>query len=141
MTKRFPFSNFQRCLVTLDGVTYDGVEWAYQAAKSLDPAEREWIRSSETAGTAKRRGQLVHMRSDWPDIKDIVMLFLLRQKFASGSEHAKKLVAFTDEIVELNDWHDNYFGYCTCSQCVDIPHGNRLGQLLTQVRDELMGER
>lgn len=46
-------SNFHPSPVTMDGVIYPTVEHAYQAAKTIDHAEREVIRTSPGPGMAK----------------------------------------------------------------------------------------
>jgi hypothetical protein len=45
-----------------------------------------------------------------------------------------------DAFCEDNWWHDNYWGDCHCPKCEKIFGRNRLGILLTQVRDELIHE-
>ena len=54
-------SNFY---VEEDGQT---VEHRFQAAKALDPAERQWVLEAPTPGEAKRRGRKVNLRPDWED--------------------------------------------------------------------------
>ena len=80
--EHFFLSNFYPCQVELDGVSYNSVEHAYQAAKTLDPKIRFKIGAS-TAGQAKRLGAVCPMREDWLEIKLSVMESLLRQKFDS----------------------------------------------------------
>jgi N-glycosidase YbiA len=134
---RFEFSNFQRAVVDLEGRPCPTVEHAYQAAKTLDPVEREWVIASKTAAEAKHRGREVTVRPDWDDIKIEVMFGLLRQKFAPGTRHAEKLLAFQGLIVEYNWWHDRFWGVCTCAG--HRRHGaNNLGMLLTRIRWELL---
>lgn len=113
-----------------DGST---LEHKYQAAKTLDPNERDSIVCAKTAGEAKRLGRIVTMREDWDQIKDDVMLSLLRVKFAAGSALASQLLATAPaDLVEGNTWNDRYWGQCP------VGHGlNRLGELLMQVRHEL----
>lgn len=108
------------------------VEWRYQASKTLDEDERAWILSAISAGEAKRRGRKITLRDDWEEIKEDVMLELLREKF-SDPELADMLTAtYPLELVEGNNWSDTYWGvYRGIGQ-------NRLGILLMQIRDELM---
>jgi len=62
-------SNFYRAPVMLDGVGYPTVEHAYQAAKTGDPKEREWVRSAPSPGEAKRRGRRVRKRPTVPSLR------------------------------------------------------------------------
>jgi hypothetical protein len=73
----------------------------------------------------------VILRADWEDIRLEVMLNLLRQKFAPGSELRTKLETTTPhELVEGNTWGDTFWGVC------NGVGQNNLGRLLMQVRDE-----
>jgi len=54
-------------IVAVNGRVFPSVEHAYQASKSLDTNEIEWIQSAATPGLAKRRGlkiQLWHIISE-----------------------------------------------------------------------------
>ncbi len=128
----FWLSNFARCEVMLDGQTYQSVEHAYQAAKSLDPEYRKKIKTM-TAGEAKRAGRRTKLRLGWEGDKLDVMEGLLRQKF-NISGFREDLIATGDaELIEGNDWGDVYWGKC---------HGqgaNHLGRLIMKIRDELKG--
>lgn len=112
------------------------VEYAYQAAKTDDPAEKRWILESDSPGEAKRRSRKVTLRKDWDAIKVAVMFQLLREKFTHPSLCAKLLATGDEELVEGNRWHDNFWGVCHCGRCTDVGE-NMLGKLLMQVREEL----
>lgn len=132
--KYFFLSNFYHCWVVLDGEHYPSVEHAYQAAKTLDPTEREKIKCAGSPGVAKRLGRTVTHRSDWKKIKVDIMLDLVRQKFTKSSDLVGKLLATGDqELVEGNTWGDRFWG-------VYRGRGeNHLGKILMQVRRELGG--
>ena len=140
------FSNFSMAVVTLDGIAYMDVESAYQAAKTLDQAQRDRIWNASTPGEAKRLGRKVTMRSDWEDIKVGVMRDLLRQKFSpyqsagSAARLVELLATGDEEMVEGNDWHDNWWGDCKCGrpEC-SAPGLNWLGRLLMEIREEFRG--
>lgn len=129
------FSNFAIVPggVTLDGVSYIAVEHAYQAAKTLDPKERESVRTQPTSALAKRAGRKVTIRDGWDEMKVGVMRKLLLQKFAPGTDFAAKLLATADRpLIEVNTWGDRFWGEC--------PRGvgeNHLGKLLMEIRKEL----
>jgi N-glycosidase YbiA len=136
---RFPFSNFQLATIHLDGQACRTVEHAFQAAKTLDPTERAWVIEAKTPGEAKKRGRKVTLRPDWDEIKGGLMLGLLRQKFAPGTDNPRKLLAFEDRIVEYTIWHDLHWGVCTCPR--HRGQGlNMLGRLLTALRQELLAQ-
>jgi ribA/ribD-fused uncharacterized protein len=127
---RYEFlSNFHPCPVELDGVEYRTVEHAYQAAKTLDRAEREHVRSAPTPAEAKERGQHLTMRPDWTDIKVDIMRALLQQKFSSGPLRDHLLATRPRELIEGNTWDDRFWGVC------DGEGENWLGRLLMEIRD------
>lgn len=125
-------SNFWPCRVALNGEIYYSTEHAYQAAKTMNSDERAAIRRCEKPGSAKKLGRHVTLRSDWDQVRLKVMYELLKQKFLSGTELAKQLVATgTEDLIEGNTWGDTFWGVCG-----GTGHNN-LGRLLMLVRGEL----
>ena len=124
-------SNFWMSPIEYEGNIYKSVEHAFQAAKTLDPLERDYIAAASTPDIAKRRGRTVHLRHDWEQIKEMIMLDLLRIKFRHIGLRAALLGTQHHELIEGNHWGDTYWG-------VDHRLGgqNRLGMLLMQVRSE-----
>ena len=63
------------------------------------------------------------------------------QKFLHPKEilnFKNRLLATGDELlVEGNYWHDNYFGFCYCEKCSQLPKHNQLGKILMRIREEL----
>ncbi len=127
-------SNFWLCRVTFEGVEYDSTEHAYQAAKTVSEELREWVRTAPSPGQAKKRAYRLTLRPDWDDVKEHVMLALLREKFKDPELRAKLLATGDAELVEGNTWGDKYWGVC------DGEGQNRLGVLLMLVRDEVKNE-
>lgn len=124
-------SNFVPSRVILDGVIYPTVEHAYQAAKSLDPVQRDMIKKAKTPGQSKRLGQLLVIRTDWEEVKESVMRELLFQKF-SQPEFMELLLATGDAYLEeTNWWKDRYWGVC------EGKGKNRLGFILMEIREAL----
>ncbi len=127
-------SNFWPCQISMDYATYPSVEHAYQAAKTLDPDQRDRIRRARSPGAAKHLGRKIIRRPDWDAVKIEIMLRLVRQKF-SDPDLAQQLLATGDrELTEGNYWHDTFWGQC--------PVGvgfNYLGKMLMQVRAETEG--
>ena len=134
-TKEYAFlSNFYPSKVIYEGIEYDTIEHAYQAAKTLNPSEREFVRMQTTPGRAKRIGQKVHIREDWEDVKIGVMLDLIRQKFKNELRLKNKLLATgTEKLVEGNTWGDTFWVICNGIGF------NNLGKILMKVRNELNG--
>lgn len=128
-------SNFYPADVVLDGVLYPSVEHAFQAAKTLDPAERRAIQHARTPAEARRMGRRVNLRPDWEVVRCDVMYDLVRQKFRRHSGLARRLLATgQEELVELNTWGDTFWGVCGSRG------ENRLGKILMAVRAELARE-
>src|SRR5574341_75890 len=75
-------SNFYPSWIELDGEQYPTVEHAFQAAKTLDKAERKLIREAAAPAQARRLGRKVHLRSDWEQVKFGVKRSLVQQKFS-----------------------------------------------------------
>ena len=113
------------------------VEHWFQAMKTNDFHEQRYVLAAPTARDAKRRGHEVKLREDWDEIKDQVMLVLLRVKFADPERRDKLLATGDAVLIEGNTWHDQHFGDCRCHAHKDIPGENILGKLLMQVREEL----
>ena len=126
-------SNFYPCKIEMDGIEYPSVENAYQAAKTLNVAEREEI-SQLTAGQAKRRGCKVSLRANWETIKIWIMVDLIRQKFNIPGLKEKLLATGDAELIEGNDWGDRYWGQC------DGEGENMLGKMLMKIRSEIIQE-
>lgn len=129
-------SNFYECSIRYEGLTYDSVEAAFQAAKCADPAQREEF-VGLMASEAKKKGQKVSLRSDWEDVKVGIMDQLVRLKFDVHADLRGMLLAVDPEqLVETNNWHDNFFGNCVCPKHKDVKGKNILGKILTDIRSE-----
>ena len=126
-------SNFHPCEIILDGDKYASVEHAYQAAKTIDFEERARLQSWNllNATEAKRAGRKVTLRSDWGDVKNAIMLDLLRQKFSDDLLETMLLDTQNEDLAEGNWWGDTYWGMCNGKG------ENHLGKLLMKVREEL----
>jgi ribA/ribD-fused uncharacterized protein len=124
-------SNFWPVEVVFDDVVYASVEHGYQAAKTLSPMHRAYVRQAETPGEAKRRGRKVAMRQDWEQVKLVVMLDLVRQKFKDPVLREMLLATGNEHLAEGNNWQDRFWG------TVDGVGKNHLGRILMQVREEV----
>lgn len=126
-------SNFWFAKVMLDDVVYPSVEHAYQAAKTY-PSERPPFLSC-TAAEAKKLGRQVVIRDEWELVKLDVMRSLIEQKFAPGTDLAKKLLETGDvRLVEGNKWGDTFWGVCNGRG------QNHLGEILMAQRSQLKNQ-
>lgn len=146
-------SNFYNCTISYDNITYRNAETAFQAQKSLNIHVREELaHAGLTPGQAKRvgRGQAftsidgerlkLVFRLDWELVKNSVMYGVVRAKFEQNIGLKEKLLITGDaQLIEGNHWHDNYWGQCTCSRCINTVGFNQLGKTLMRVRAELGG--
>lgn len=125
-------SNFGDAPAMYEYVLYPTSEHAFQAAKTLDPAEREIIRAAKTPREAKRLGRKVKLRPGWDDMRVVVMRDILRSKFRDNADMRRKLLDTGDaELIEGNTWGDTFWGQ------VDGEGENWLGRILMEIRAEL----
>ncbi len=127
-----------------DGTSIEvaALENSYQAAQFVHEEDAHKVlishsgfASKSLANRLKRRGAQV--REDWPEQKLEVMERLQRAKFEDEELLEKLLATAGTEIVELNPWHDTFWG-------VDSTTGegrNELGKILMKIRDEKLGIR
>ena len=123
-------SNFYRTEIDYKGRSYPTLEHAYQAAKTLDEAEHEKIRTAPNPAASKKLGRDCTLREDWEEIKISVMEELLRLKFNDSELKEKLLSTGDDELVEGNWWGDIFWGVCKGKG------ENNLGKLLMKIRGE-----
>lgn len=130
------FSNFEFMDVPFvyDGISYWTAENFYQAMKSNDISDRVRI-SKKSPTEAKRSGRKVKLRQDWDKVKIDVMRTVLRHKFAKGSRWRERLDTELEPIVEINNWHDNFWGDCKCERCKSIVGLNCLGRILEEIKN------
>ncbi len=130
--KYFFLSNFYEFPVTYNGITYQNNEAAFQAQKCPERAEEfKNLNPSE----AKRLGRKVTLRKDWERVKVSIMTDIVRAKF-TNPDLAAKLEGTDDCLLEEgNDWGDKIWG------TVDGKGQNLLGNILMQVRDEIINHR
>lgn len=127
-------SNFAPYGVEFEGQWFPTAEHYYQAQKYAGTLVAEQIRTAATPKEAYRLGRSSQsaLRADWEDVKEKIMLTVLRRKFTMHQELGKQLLATGEEELIENAVINAYWG------CGANGKGrNRLGQLLMQVRDEL----
>jgi len=131
------FSNFYPCSITIDFTVYPSVEHAYQAMKSLDEEVRFMISNIDSPGRAKKEGRRIKIRSDWEEVKINEMMKILKKKFFKEPFKSKLMNTKDAELIEGNNWHDNFWGSCTCERCGNKGK-NTLGIMLTVIRENLI---
>ena len=145
---RFVFlSNFYPCKIEHQGITYPSVEHYYVALKVTGmqfidgvyytaPDFRELVARILDAGDVKKLGRRVKVRSDWDDKKLDFMEWGIREKFKDPNLSEMLLSTGDLELIEGNDWHDVWWGQCSCPKCRGGGQ-NYLGRILMKVREEL----
>lgn len=132
-------SNFYAHPVTLDGETYPTAEHAFQALKTLQPAERLKVRETPTPYAVKRLGKRVTLREDWDSLRFDVMERVVRAKFSDPGLAARLRETGERELVEGNNWRDATWG-CVRAQGGEWKGQNHLGKILMKVRAELLSD-
>ena len=134
-------SNFHPCEIVFEGVSYPSAEHLYQALKTDNEQQREYVRSAATPQEAKRRGRSVTMVSKSEEFRINIMRITLVKKFAI--ERLQERLLFTKDatLIEGNYWHDNFFGVCHCGrrEGCDGSGKNNLGKILMETRSYYAG--
>jgi len=127
-------SNFSPPGIDADGYFWATVEHYYQAQKFLEPEAQDKIRRASSPKESRELGQSrsFKLRTDWEDVRDAVMLKALRIKFSQLSSR-ELLISTHDRLLIESSPFDYYWG-----SGQDGSGQNRLGQLLMQVRKELL---
>lgn len=128
------FSNFALFQIFIDGEWWMTSEHYYQAHKYIEPDLIAWVKSAESPMEAALRGRdpKIPKRSDWNDVKDLVMEKAVRAKFASYPELQVLLLSTGDLRLYEHTKNDCYWG-----DCGDRTGKNKLGILLEKIRAEL----
>ncbi len=130
-------SNFYQSILEFDlgdGLcSWQTSEHCFQAAKTLDQTERDFVHSAPTPSDAKWRGRRVTLCTNWEQVKEDIMYGILRAKFRDKGLADKLLATGDMELEEGNTWRDGFWG-------IDLRTGrglNKLGKLLMTVRNDL----
>ena len=125
-------SNFYEKDITLYGITYRNAEAAFQAQKTFDLDIKSNFQTLN-ASLAKYLGKRIKLRSDWEDVKNEVMEYVIRAKFSDPELRDMLINTGDQEIIEGNTWNDTYWGMCRGKG------HNQLGKTLMKIRKELIG--
>ena len=123
-------SNFYPSPITIEDIMYPTVEHAFQAAKTLDPTERQKIANLTTPAKAKAAGRKVQLREGWNEIRTTIMREIIEIKFTNPT--LMTLLQNTGEatLIEGNTWNDTFWGVCRGKG------QNWLGKILMETREK-----
>ncbi len=147
-TGRYRFlSNFYPSKIEHRGISYPTVEHFYVSMK-IDEGQlintkytttedcREIISKMTSPGDVKRLGRTFKIRKDWDDLKLKIMKWAINEKFKDPELSLLLLSTESEEIIEGNTWHDNFFGICSCKPC-EGKGQNNLGKILMESRSQI----
>jgi ribA/ribD-fused uncharacterized protein len=117
------------------------VEGEYQAEKHAGHPWRQATIRRQGPKKAKKLGRRwelnTYQQMEWDHRKVQVMTRLVQQKIEDHPAIAVALIATAGvELVEKNNWHDNFWGDCSCLRCYKVGE-NHLGKVWMKLRDEL----
>ena len=109
--KYFFLSNFYKRPVTINGLTFESAEAAFQAHKCIEFGKAQKFCKLDPKA-AKALGRRIPLRPDWEYIKEGVMYAILLEKF-TDARLRKWLISTKDhKLIEGNTWNDRYWGVC-----------------------------
>lgn len=110
----------------------NNVETLFQAAKTNDHIFIQRTVNSEFPSEAKRIGRYVKLREDWEEIKEEVMMELIKKKLEVLPEFKKLLLEIPEDIIiaEFNTWNDCEWGVSSKT----LKGKNKLGKILMELR-------
>lgn len=142
-------SNFYPVEIEHQGIKYPTVEHYYVAMKIKNDQQingqfisymdcREMISKipADKANMAKNFGKTLKIRKDWDDIRLDTMFWGVQEKFKKDDLIEMLLMTGDEELIEGNNWHDNFFGICNCGPCGGKGLNN-LGKILMKIRKNI----
>jgi ribA/ribD-fused uncharacterized protein len=124
-------SNFYKAKIIIDNKEYATVEHYFQSMKHTGTELEEKIRVASTPEKAKKLAWTRELPSNWPGIKEGIMLKALRAKFSQHSKLADTLLATGNACLHEDSPTDMYWG---------VKGLDKSGKLLMIVRGELRKE-
>lgn len=142
-----PFSNFTPCKVTVDGVNFCSSEQAFMYQKALffhDTKIAEQILEAKTPKGAKALGRKVHNFNGeaWYAVSYNIMKNIVKHKFDQNQWMKQELLApyYQNKIFVEASPYDRIWGIGFGQNQAEFHKkdwgNNRLGQILTELRDE-----
>jgi len=131
------FSNFAPYPIQLKGKIWPTSEHYFQAQKFSGTEHEEAVRLAKSPMVAARMGRSLErpLRADWEAVKDDVMREVLRAKCAQHPSLKSRLLQTGDAEFVEHTTNDHYWG-----DGGDGAGKNRLGQLLMEMRAELVAQ-
>jgi ribA/ribD-fused uncharacterized protein len=131
------FSNFSAHPVG----QYETSEHAFQAKKTINERDHDYVASAMSPRSAKWRGRQIKLRADWAEAKDPEMLQVVLDKFIQHEDIGDILIG-TDKatLVEGNYHGDDYWGMIRDKNGKWMGK-NVLGKTLMLVREILITRR
>lgn len=126
-------SNFYSCSFDLDSKNWKTVEHYFQAYKTLDPKDQEYIRNLPTPKEAKQYGRMVSLRKDWEEIKLEVMKKACLAKFTQNENLKKILLSTGTKELREHTFRDKFWG----DGGKNGKGKNHLGKILMEIREKL----
>lgn len=123
-------SNFYYSIITVNGMTFQSVEHAFQSWKMTNLKDALHVAAQISPADAKKEARKLQRREDWDLIKRDVMYECCKVKFAQDPLRSKLIETSGRELIEGNTWKDTYWG---------VYNGrgeNWLGIILMRIRDE-----
>ena len=132
----YEFTNFYPAAITVDGKLWPTSEHYFQAQKFVGTPYVEVVRKLKAPREAFQMSRDPKVsrwrRSDWESVKDDIMLKALLCKFTQYKKLQNKLLETGSKRLIEHTFNDSYWG-----DGGDGSGGNKLGQLLMQVRRKL----
>lgn len=132
------FSNFAAFPIEIDGQIWPTSEHYFQAQKFAGTEHADLVRATASPMTAAKigRDRKRPLRGDWDEVKDSIMRQAVSAKFHQHPSLATMLIETGDADIVEHTENDAYWG-----DGGDGKGENRLGQILMDVRSELLGNR
>lgn len=113
---------------------YDSAEHLFQAALCCEKRDRDKIRNTKSPKSAKILGRFLKKRSHCTDRKLLKAMYkVLKLKFDDNTLKTLLRETSNTQLIQLNYWHDTFWGICTCTQHKRFGK-NWLGILLMKIR-------
>ena len=130
-------SNFWPCSIPYKGRVFPNVENAFHSEKNSSQEWKDFCAEHEDPRLVKKTcHESIDLRADWEEVKEGIMLELVRIKFSQDPLRKQLLDTHEQELQEGNTWGDTFWG-------IDMETGkgeNRFGKILMKIRSELQNE-
>ncbi len=130
----YVFSNFSAFAIEWKGHLCMTSEHAYHTEKFEDEKLKELIRATRSAHDSQKIAQQHkdQYRSDWNEVKVVIMKEILHAKVAQHPYVKKKLLESGERTLVEDSWRDDFWGWGT-----NKDGQNMLGKLWMEVRNEV----